>query len=176
MSDVEKQEPISIATENVVEQVKALPNWKTPGTDGIQGYWIKHLKSLHDRIGNHLNECIIQGSVPDWIVEGRTTLIMKDPAKAIAAENYRPITCLNLLWVAQNLIHLLSISMSKWKKKLIANKKPLGSVAVKRGIFQGDSFSPLLFVIALVPISMALRKINMGYKLGKNAPSLNHLF
>ena len=39
LSDVETQEPISITTENVVQQVKALPNWKTPGTDGIQGYW-----------------------------------------------------------------------------------------------------------------------------------------
>ena len=69
--------------------------------------------------------------------------------------------------IAENLVHLLSISMVKWKTNLMANKKSLGSVAVKRGIFQGDSFSPLLFVIALIPISMALRKINMGYKLGK---------
>ena len=65
LSDVEKQEPISITKENVVKQVKTLPNWKAPGTDGIQGYWIKHLKSLHDRIGNHLNECMIQASVPE---------------------------------------------------------------------------------------------------------------
>ena len=78
--------------------------------------------------------------------------------------------------IAENLIHLLSICMAKWKTNLMANKKSLGSVAVKRGIFQGDSFSPLLFVIALIPISMALRKIKMGYKLGKNTPSLNHLF
>ena len=32
------------------------------------------------------------------MVEGRTTLIMKDPTKGSAVENYRPITCLNLLW------------------------------------------------------------------------------
>ena len=32
------------------------------------------------------------------MVEGRTILIMKDPAKGIAVEDYRPITCLNLLW------------------------------------------------------------------------------
>ena len=86
------------------------------------------------------------------------------------------VESLRMFGLAENLIHLLSINMAKWKTNLMANKKSLGSVAVKRGIFQGDSFSPLLFVIALIPISMALRKINMGYKLGKNAPSLNHLF
>ena len=87
------------------------------------------------------------------------------------------VETLRMFGVAENLIHVLSISMSKWKTNLIANRKPLGSVVEKRGIFQGDPFSPLLFVItALVPISMALRRINMGYKLGQNAPSLNHLF
>ena len=79
-------------------------------------------------------------------------------------------------WIVESLIHLFSTSMAKCKTNLIANRKQLGSVAVKRGIFQGDSFSPLLFVIARIPISIALRKINMGYNLGKNAPSLNHLF
>ena len=78
--------------------------------------------------------------------------------------------------IAENLIHLFSVSMEKWKTNLTVNMKSLGSVALNRGISQSDSFSPLLFVIALILISMAVRKINLGYTLGKNAPSLNHLF
>ena len=116
MSDVERQEPISNTKENV-QQVKTLPNWKAPGTDRIPGYWIKHLKSLHDRTGNHLNECMIQANVPERMVEGRTTLIMKDPTKGIAVENYRPITCLNLLWKL-----LTSIFAEKTYKHLLQNE------------------------------------------------------
>ena len=50
----------------------------------------------------------------------------------------------------------------------MANKKSLGSAAVKRGFFNGDSLSLLLFVIALIPISMVLRKINKGIQTRKN--------
>ena len=32
------------------------------------------------------------------MTKGRTTLIMKDKRKANVASNYRPITCLRLIW------------------------------------------------------------------------------
>ena len=32
------------------------------------------------------------------MVRGRTVLIQKDPAKGVQASNYRPITCLPMMW------------------------------------------------------------------------------
>ena len=52
--------------------------------------------------------------------------------------------------------------------------KSLGEISIKRGIFQGDSLSPLLFIIALVPMSMILRKVTYAYEF-KSVVKLNHL-
>ena len=45
-----------------------------------------------------VDDCIQTGNVPNWMVESWTVLIQKDERKGNAVGNYRPITCLNLLW------------------------------------------------------------------------------
>ena len=71
-------------------------NWKTPGKDKIHGYWIKNLTNLHERLAWQL-QSVLKGNVPEWIVEGRTSLIRKnkniDPK---IVTNYRPIQRKNL--------------------------------------------------------------------------------
>ena len=167
--------------------------------------------------------------MPDWLVEGRTILVMKDPSKGPVVGNYRPIASLNLLWkllsgilsdktyqylerndilpveqkgcrkkcqgtkdqltidmcvmknckrrktnlsmawidykkaydmvphswiihtmkmvgMADNVVEFITRSMPRWKTNLYSDGKLLGSVNIKRGIFQGDSLSPLLFL------------------------------
>ena len=51
----------------------------------------------------------------------------------------------------------------------------MGEVCIKRGILQGDSLSPLLFVLALMPLTLVLRKVKAGYNLENGLPTINHL-
>ena len=53
--------------------------------------------------------------------------------------------------------------------------KELAVVHIRRGIFQGNSLSPLLFEIFLTPMSLVLRKVKAGYSFGNNKPKVNHL-
>ena len=68
------------------------------------------------------------------------------------------IKCLDLLREAENIKSLLMNSMEKWTAMLSSGNAELGEVEIKRVIFQGDSLSPLMFVLALIPLSLILRK------------------
>ena len=38
------------------------------------------------------------GELPGWMTYGKTVLCLKDPEKGSAVDNYRPISCLPLMW------------------------------------------------------------------------------
>ena len=57
---------------------------------------------LHPRLQLHLQECVHQGNVSEWMVRGRMVLIQKDPKKDTQANNYRPIACLPIMWKLLN--------------------------------------------------------------------------
>ena len=78
--------------------------------------------------------------------------------------------------IENNVEDLLNNSMKSWKLELNASGKTLGEVDIRRGIFQGDSLSPLLFVLCMVPLTWLLRKDKAGYEWGKKGFKLNHLF
>ena len=42
------QERVVISVVKVTKQCSKMPNWKAPGKDGVQGYWIKNLSNLHE--------------------------------------------------------------------------------------------------------------------------------
>ena len=48
------------------------------------------------------------------------------------------------------------------------------NIRIKRGIFQGDSLSPILFCISLLPLSLELNSSGYGYKIGTEW--ITHLF
>ena len=73
------------------------------------------------------------------------------------------IKALKLIGAALNVIALLKSSMIDWKTELISGGINLGQVNNNRGIFLGDSLSPLLFVISLIPVTLVLRQVKQGY-------------
>ena len=256
--EVDQMKEVDIGISDVVTRIKKMANWKAPGPDGVRGFWFKQFSSVHGNLAEALARCIQSGEVPDWMVKGRTVLIQKDKAKGPIASNFRPITCLPLMWklltgilsekiykhldsngllpeeqkgcrkgskgtkdqlmidkavlkdakkkhrflsmawidyrkafdmvphqwiisvlkhtkVAGNLTTLLENTMSNWKTELTCNSQTLCSVDIKRGIFQGDSLSPLLFIMAMIPLSFLLKRERYGYKMN-NSVVLNHLF
>ena len=82
--------------------------------------------------------------------------------------------CMKMFGIAENLRAFLQKSMQQWRISLTANGEDLGEVHVKRGIFQGDSPSPL-FVLSMVPLSLIRKKVKACYKWGKKEYKLNRL-
>ena len=77
---------------------------------------------------------------------------------------------------ADNMSNFLSKIMESWQTILMSGNEELARVNIQRGIFQGDSLSPLMFVIGLIPLSQILRKVNAGYQLWKGQhKKINHL-
>ena len=75
----------------------------------------------------------------------------------------RIMTTMGMVGFADNVIGLIKQSMNKSETNLYADGKLLGSVPIRRGIFQDDSLSPSLLVIALLPLTHILRETGMGY-------------
>ena len=65
--------------------------------------------------------------------------------------------------------------MQTWSVKLTAKGRSLAETKIQREIFQGDALSPLLFIIAMMPLNHILRKCIAGYKLSGLQEKINHL-
>ena len=85
------------------------------------------------------------------------------------------IKVLTLIGAAPNVIAHLKSTIIDWKTELMSGEINLGEVNINRGIFQGDSLSPLLFVISLIPLTLVLRRMKQGYSFQKGKIKLNHL-
>ena len=55
---------------------------------------------------------------------------------------------LDLFGVAENIKSLLVNSMENWKVMLCSGNSELGKAEIKQGIFEGDSLSSLVLILA----------------------------
>ena len=253
--DIPKQENLSITPAMVRKALKKMKNWRAAGADGVQGFWLKNLTSLHEKLAEQL-QIVLNGDIPNWMTTGRTSLILKNPKHPEKESNYRPITCLPTIWklltsvisdqiynfldsnnlipwqqkgnkrksrgtkdqllidklimnmakrkkrnlrmiwidykkaydsvphtwileclriygIADNVIAFLEKSMKTWQTLLMLNQEMIGHLLIKCGIFQGDSLSPLLFILCLIPLTNLLDQNTFGFKLEKSL--VNHL-
>ena len=81
---------------------------------------------------------------------------------------------LELVQVSDNICEFVKRSMANWQTELTACKESLAKVNIRRGIFQGDSLSPLLFAICMILLTHVLCKARARYTLG-GGDKINHL-
>ena len=66
--------------------------------DLVQGFWLNDFSSLRERVRLQLKDFLDSRFVPSWLTRARTSLLQKDKNKSNVVNNYRPITCLSLMW------------------------------------------------------------------------------
>ena len=83
----------------VSKQSRKIPNRTATGRNGVQGFWIKKLASLHERTGFQLNK-ILNGKeqLPECLTYVQPAFGQKGQTKGNTQDNYRPISCLLLMW------------------------------------------------------------------------------
>ena len=85
------------------------------------------------------------------------------------------LKCLRMVGTAMNIITLLGNTMANWETVLSFAGTELGKVRIRRGIFQGDALSPLLFIVIMMPLTLVLINTKAGYRFSKDMKPVNHL-
>ena len=151
----EGQDKIDITKDKIMRVMRNMTYWKAPGPDNVQGYWLKNLTPLHDKLVVYLLDCLDSGVVPDWLTKARTVLIQKDKAKGNIACNYRPITCLPLAW--KLLTGILADEIYDYlEKKMLLPEEQKGYRQKCKGT--GD----LLFIDKMILWEVRIRKKNLA--------------
>ena len=78
------------------------------------------------------------------------------------------IKSLELIGINNKVISFTKKVMTYWKKRMClhAENKLIETedIKIQCGIFQGDSISPLIFCICLIPLTEKLNRLNTGYE------------
>jgi hypothetical protein len=84
-----------------------------------------------------------------------------------------------LVGVNSKTVRFSKLPMEKWNTRpfLKTKQEVMQSlpIQIRRGIFQGDSHSPLLFCIALIPIRNELNGADCGYQVHGTERKISHL-
>ncbi|XP_025766930.1 uncharacterized protein LOC112848110 [Oreochromis niloticus] len=80
-SDLPEQGPVTITVADIQERVSSMKSWTAPGPDMVHTYWLKKLTALHERLAAQMNQLLVDERHSEWLTEGKTVLILKDPQK-----------------------------------------------------------------------------------------------
>ena len=90
--------------------------------------------------------------------------------------------CLKMYGISPNIEKFIADTMNNWATNLHlkheAGEIIVRNVSIKRGIFQGDSLSPLLFCLSIDPLSRLLNSKDDGYNMsprGQEPQKVGHL-
>ena len=84
------------------------------------------------------------------------------------------ISLLKAYKILHEVINFIEKTMKTLRVELTAGEKILAEAMSQRGIFQGDALSPILFIIAMMPLNNKLRKCTARYK-HRSQEKINHL-
>jgi hypothetical protein len=89
------------------------------------------------------------------------------------------IKSLELIGINNRVILFTKKVMTYWKTRMClhAENKLIETeyIKIQCGIFQGDSLSPLLFCICLIPLTEQLNRLNTGYEEHATKTKISHL-
>ena len=150
--------------------------------DKIEHHMGEHMDDSQKGVGRGArgakNQVVIDKTVADNSRRRSTNLVMAwiDCKKANDSVPHSWILeCLELYKIHPSTRELIATSMNHWKTRWVANNQDIDTVNIRRGIYQGDSLSPLLFCIALNPLSSLLAESKYAYRF-KDGTTINHLF
>jgi hypothetical protein len=87
-----------IQTTEIASYTSKVHNWKSPGNDQIQNYWLKAFPATHRHIAKNFNAIIEEPEkAPEWLTTGISYLISKSGDNK-EVRNYRPIQCLTTMY------------------------------------------------------------------------------
>ena len=75
LEGLEKGPKAEIHSDLLKTKLRNISNWKTPGHDGIHGFWFKNFTTIPDRLTLEMNKCLQTAHVPEWMAKRKTTLI-----------------------------------------------------------------------------------------------------
>ena len=85
------------------------------------------------------------------------------------------IHCLIIYKISYDVINFIEKNMKTLRVELTAGGRRLAEAKIQRGIFQGDTLSSFLFIIAMMPLYPIRRKYTDRYKLSRTQGEINHL-